>query len=440
MDFVQILPYDVLCQIFTAHPYSNEDCLEFVKVCRSWRSAVPGYTTMIWRRAHFSGCTWARTDIHMARFLGHHVREVSLEDFAKDKVTIVQALEMLTRAECFHIEKLVFRQCGFAMDHRLLSYIRRLGKSKLIELAFIQHMANLPFNKTITACPQLRRFFYSVDMEQSIDYSDICAREPVIQDGSEIDEDAVLVNMACLSIDVPISYSARLRSILKKCPNLRVLRAGDTDINCDLVSGTIINITDIFRWCPYLDYLECNNLCRHPLHKQAWWTADHRRLDYEQYGGLRDFVYYEGFQQEESFDALRLITRNQKSLQSLTIGRNDFSHALQWNPLGKLKFPQLQSLKLHEAYIKEQDLAALIAHCPSLEEVYLDTYPLVEFYLSVFDALQALSHLRELTVDYKFAGDPLHGGGWESDRRFEMFIPLCDYLEAVTNNGFQRLH
>ena len=106
MDFTQFLPYDVLAQIFSACPFSNKDCLEFLKVCRSWRDGVPGYTRTLWQRVHFYGGEWDTTDKHVACFLGAHVREVLIDSFTTESHTVLDALDMLSQAECLCIEKI----------------------------------------------------------------------------------------------------------------------------------------------------------------------------------------------------------------------------------------------------------------------------------------------------------------------------------------------
>ncbi|KAI9497347.1 hypothetical protein BDB00DRAFT_925865 [Zychaea mexicana] len=286
----------------------------------------------------------------------------------------------------------VFKRCLFGVNSNILGLLRMLSVN-LVELAFLQHRANMPFITTIAACPKLVQFSYSVDNGfRGIHYADICTNEPATgSDGSNSNNGIVFPAMTCLSIDATLAHRQRLGSILSKCPNLAVLRLNNSYVSPPfdlLLSGQLdLNMRDIFVRCPKLEYLAYNSSPSSPRPDVEGWMAGYRKNK-----------------------KTKQIKNHEISLEALTISAGVSDARMNWDALETVHALQLRTT-----------------------------------YQPVFHALHIIPKLKRLTIDYRFI-DQLRRQELRDD---DVMSPLCDWLEAsaachdTTTDGFialQELH
>ncbi|KAI9276840.1 hypothetical protein BDA99DRAFT_567748 [Phascolomyces articulosus] len=467
VDFTKLLPYEVLCQIFT-YGFTHEDYISFVNVSRSWRREIPIYSKDSWRDVTFRMGIYTSQPLspphELTCYLGHHVRRVLIINYKHNRQWpfMSNLLKLLIAGECMHIEKLVFEKCLLDReeDEGIILLLHLLGRH-VVELIFSQHESDLFFVAAMAACPKLEQFSYSVSsgIER---YNYLCvSEEPPLHSITLNDDhhpndnnnDNVILfsSMTCLSIDATIAHRQRLKPILMRCPNLRVLRI---HTHCRIPSREIIltgqldlDLKDILSWCPALEYLECNT----PEMNRRWnvekWMTEYRQKIYNRlhntfHRGLRTFVYFEG-RQEEYRTAIGSIKKHAGSLETLVIGDGSSDAMMNWDSLESIIAPNIQMLKLHHVRCSESSLASFIGHCQVLWHLVLDiqqattTGTYGPIFRVLLDPTPTTRRLRHLTIhNYK----PIIEEGIDhhttNDRGFKL---LSEYLQSTAAKELEEL-
>ena len=122
--FIDFLPYDLVTSIFSY--LDQNDCIQCLNICKSWRDRVPEYTKGVWQRLQINGRFENTTSIDKAqgRFLGHHVKHVQVINVFKKKNTLFDVMKQILDYGCDKIESL-----GRISEHtHIYIYIKIIAK------------------------------------------------------------------------------------------------------------------------------------------------------------------------------------------------------------------------------------------------------------------------------------------------------------------------
>ncbi|KAI9498154.1 hypothetical protein BDB00DRAFT_500962 [Zychaea mexicana] len=239
----------------------------------------------------------------------------------------------------------------------------------------------MPFIAILATCPSLAHLIYSPYRSNCTENA-VREIEQIVRDIG-ISKDTTFPNMSTLSINTGISHSKRLAAVLGRCPNLRVLR-----INCykdDWRHREATNIADIFKWCPILEYVECNNtqfFCMTSLQPTSRSINDiiakyphtvvASKNIVSRTTGLQELIFYDTENTDIVTAVLHQVYMHQDTLQLLEIGMKR-NIPVSWDNLTAIYAPRLRVLRLVNIYCSEGAIANLISHCPCLEELLLHT-------------------------------------------------------------------
>ena len=84
MDFTRILPFDILCMIFSNPCLAENDCYTFRTVNKAWRKRVPEWAQNLWKTVYFNGEEELLLD-RMIPFFGPHVDSIIFNILPEDK-------------------------------------------------------------------------------------------------------------------------------------------------------------------------------------------------------------------------------------------------------------------------------------------------------------------------------------------------------------------
>ncbi|KAI9243370.1 hypothetical protein BDA99DRAFT_544492 [Phascolomyces articulosus] len=488
-DFTHFLPYDVLCLIFSNPRYSKKDHVECRKVCRTWYYHVPMYTRSFWRRVKFSGHDWRHTDSKMACFLGPHVNHVSIEAFPPsmtsnqfgvpinpspngsreegDDSALFWLLSVLKEKECDYIETISFNLCNIFDIHGFLIHLKDLN-THLIKLSFTKHRTNLPFIGIMGVCPSLAHIVFNPYPDNVLN-----GDEPIVSQQICEDETTKFHHMLSLSIDSSISYERRLAILLRRCPNLRILRINN-DVS-DWHHQKMIHLDDIFKQCPKLEYVECNNtqsfytrysqpsdeiadniikkyypsITTRTMSTATTGARNNQQHQEDEEGGLRELIFYEPSNTHNVTSILNQISNHKDTLQLLELGLKR-DNPIWWDDIACIRAPALRVLRLDKIYCSEEAIASFLSHCPSLKELLLHTRPVTEAYAQPLCALGSLKKLRTFTINYRYSVSDSENGLREEPVFLYNNIPraarhvhqdpgrlspMCDFLKTITTTN-----
>lgn len=103
VDFMKMLPYDLICQIFTYLSFDRR--VQCITVCRAWREFAMNWTGM-WRDLDFARYKIPQTAMikYMNYAKGRNVRRLTLQGAAEN--TTLKILKTLIMQDCHYIETL----------------------------------------------------------------------------------------------------------------------------------------------------------------------------------------------------------------------------------------------------------------------------------------------------------------------------------------------
>ena len=373
------------------------------------------------------------------------------------------------------MSKLGFNLSKIYDMHGFLIHLKALS-TNLVKLSFTKHRINIPFIATMSVCPSLSHLIFTPypDNILSGDEPTISPANHRIPTTIDNDNGVLFHNMLSLSIDSSISYNRRLAPIIKRCPNLRILRINNDVIDWRNREG--INMDDIFQLCPNVEYVECNNTQSYyrrntqPSNKiaddiitkhyassrttSANNNNNNNNNNNDSNRGLCDLIFYEPLDLRTMNALLRQINNHKNTLQLLELGLKR-DNPTSWDGIADIYAPNLRVLRLDKIYCSEEAIAVLILHCPALEELLLHTRPVVEAYARPFYALCSLTKLKTLTVNYRYGvksdnenglihHDNVVRGTREVHQEPNLLIPIREYLDSISNtpsnNALEELH
>ena len=111
MDFIEVLPHDVLYQIFGHYKFTFNDYVTFVNVSTSWREKVPVYSIETWTDVTIEMGTWLQTTkpADIACYLGSLVCRVVVKNFVNKNnneypMPLVNLLKLLVQSNSMNIQ------------------------------------------------------------------------------------------------------------------------------------------------------------------------------------------------------------------------------------------------------------------------------------------------------------------------------------------------
>ncbi|KAI9276874.1 hypothetical protein BDA99DRAFT_554824 [Phascolomyces articulosus] len=498
MDFTLVLPYDVLCTIFSIYSFTNADWVKFIQVSKGWCDRVPTYARPLHREMILSWDSWLKTDSKMIPYLGPHVQNITLKKFIvneadnrkEDGSAAFNILDTLVNNKCgSSLRRLAFDSCRFMLaTSRFLTLLRSLSEANLSQLLLIKHFRhNIPIISFIRSCPKLTHFYYSGSSGLfSTIYEIPCTEDDCIlldnDDGDDFDgsrhqqtnnsnKDSANIlffpGMKCLAIDGVICYDEHIKCILDLCPNLRALQFNTMNMDLDDNVEDDVPATDfktILQQCPALEYLEYNNdiysdTTYTKIDDASWWKRFTEESKFDPYlvtmqqkqgrgkeqqpdnhSHLRQLLYYEGVNEEESYDVYELIVKNQKTLEHLEIGqtsRGSLATSALWNTLETVHAPNLHTLKLHRIICYQKSIVLFLEHCPSIETLSLKLCGEASTCKQILQAVQTNKHdnvnrvaIRNLTIDYQHVEIPMQPDNSNRSQLDQVLQPIYDYLES----------
>ncbi|KAI9246750.1 hypothetical protein BDA99DRAFT_592358 [Phascolomyces articulosus] len=253
--FLNKFSFDIITQIFS---YLNQrDCLNCMKVCRTWYNDIPQYTAENWRTLRISSQEVIHGLINqrLLRCLGNHVKNVILITMNQDKVYTI--LQILQKSGCHGIESLEFFSCSVnptIKDQIKFSYLLgKVASFKLTHLKMIRMNWSFVLLSILVACPHLTHFTFSPNYRHDGDAEDIELAEATQFDLRE----KVLERLVYLNIEAKIpSLDYQVQDIIKKCPNLRyyIGTAAGQPGALESLRRKAISLGYLMKWCPKLVY------------------------------------------------------------------------------------------------------------------------------------------------------------------------------------------
>ncbi|KAI9246732.1 hypothetical protein BDA99DRAFT_576546 [Phascolomyces articulosus] len=254
VGFLNKFSFDIITQIFS---YLNQrDCLNCMKVCRTWYNDIPQYTAENWRTLRISSQEVIHGLINqrLLRCLGNHVKNVILITMNQDKVYTI--LQILKKSGCHGIESLEFFSCSVKptrKDQIKFSYLLgKVASFQLTHLKMIRMNWSFVLLSILVACPHLTHFTFRPNYRCG-DAEDIELAEATQFDLRE----KVLERLVYLNIEAKIpSLDYQVQDIIKKCPNLRyyIGTAAGQPGALESLRRKAISLGYLMKWCPKLVY------------------------------------------------------------------------------------------------------------------------------------------------------------------------------------------
>ncbi|KAI9247439.1 hypothetical protein BDA99DRAFT_542886 [Phascolomyces articulosus] len=414
------LTSDILFDIFKY--FSQKDCLQCMQICHDWYNVVPTYAHNVWSTINVKGTRRFSWQTLWLEFVGEHVKELTFTNW-KERGLYTMMQKLLDRG-CNNLRFIRFERCNTANQARFLPLLIQLG-AHVTDMEMELHMSNVAFLDVLEACPQLARFSFIFPSSHAYSMYGLYNIEPNIvtndtwtsyflssNERQQIwEKRPILHGMKGMVLDAALEKKTRLEPILRKCPNLWHLvcsnGVGKTREETIIPSydTTLIDLDDLFTWCPKLISLElntdqgreANRLCA-DFHD--FFFKDRAQRLQNPMQGLQYFMTYEG----EDYGAERigpLLVRHAPSLKYLTLARavgtvtphQDWSFIFQSFDTA----PCLNTLVLKSLTYQSSALTSLLQHCPNLQKLIIENSLLMPFDLS--KNLRALPQLKYLELD-----------------------------------------
>ncbi|KAI8147399.1 hypothetical protein BJV82DRAFT_507739 [Fennellomyces sp. T-0311] len=353
MDFLQILPFDIVAHIFELLSFDRR--IQCMAVCQSWRNTLKSWPGM-WREIDFSS---AKMSIHslkqyMSYVNGRYVRKFTLQG---NRNRATKMLQLLMERDCHYIESLRFIDCDLPGD-LLLRTLRLMGKHlyhlELVDTGF--SFANLPH--ILKTCPTITQLVYSDDAATDL----------------TIDHPLALTHLS-LSFSSKAIPFATLKNLLAHCPQL-------THLSLYPPSGDTV-LALAWQSCP-----ELTSIGYQP-HQGNTMTTEKKR-------GISELV-FPTFCEISDDTLATAIQTNHDTLEILDIRgcprlTSRTLHALTTDGAKQLREIYLENT----AEFDEDVLCCVMQQCPSLQIVHMQS--VVSVTNKVLEALSGATMLKHLNI------------------------------------------
>ncbi|KAI9257990.1 hypothetical protein BDA99DRAFT_539007 [Phascolomyces articulosus] len=395
------LPYEITVYIFQ---YLNRsDCLRSLAVSRNWFAAVPTYAQDIWSDIRIHGTDKCLYEKLWMQFIGNHVKHISLTGFHTNEA-LFSIMEKLIDHGCTQLKSLTFDDC-MTSNHKLFVQLMCQMGEHITDLTFDNHRSNMAITHTIKACPKLNQFHFTTIS----DFIDIRAVQRIntsgfisVRSGPPLPD--YFEHLTELWIGVPLQKAARVEPLLQMCPNLLYLGY----VRDRLIYPAIVNLDDLFTWCPKLIYVEINTrdfgtgpfqLERRTLFRRIY--DDDKDSISNKEDALVCFIAQEvnWFTSEEITPHL---VRNASTLKCLALGsHNYYGQPVESDWTAKfhttLCLSHLHTLILEYIHLQSDALVAMVQRCPGLQ-ILIISQTVGSISLNIPQLLEPLKQLKHLEI------------------------------------------
>ncbi|KAF7729864.1 hypothetical protein EC973_003598 [Apophysomyces ossiformis] len=364
-DFVSVLPYDILCCIFSYLSFQRR--IQCTAVCKTWRNFTLTWPSM-WRNLEFGPNVVSPYTVkqYLSYAKSKHIRSISLHGVRSEE-KMRKILQHLLDQNCCYLEKLEISESCVPVPE--LFRILKITSNTLTHLRL--DGTTLPFKIMIYTITQHFSNITHVSFRE-FRFTDISPHSSTMSPSN-----IVLLDISpSEGVSIP---AFAIDDILNECQNLRHLQ-----MVCD--DGSTLHVLRMIRTiCPHIITLRLSETQFPPLE-----IADTVDLK----PGLREFSipYVHGFSEA---DAIDMIALNHATLETLDLrGCGALSSEFAAR-LATRRCPRLKTLYLaSNAGLSEQDLLAIIQACPSLQIVDLSSILNVSnAILCELSGLQSLRHI-----------------------------------------------
>ncbi|KAI8149947.1 hypothetical protein BJV82DRAFT_585293 [Fennellomyces sp. T-0311] len=390
---------------------SARDVAECMLVNKDWRNRVAHLSVQPWKTLNLVYDV-TRTISEQPPPFSENIEIVNFLDY---DTGIVDALESIVSWNCRNIKRLSFYECEITDQVLFIEALEKIA-SQLRVLVFEEHQSDIDLLSILDACPQLQSLHFQPEIIGDYQRMELGVDK---QEHEASRRHTIFENLTCLSIDSVVGIPA-IRNILKRCPNLRCVRLGNTDIESledpDIQEINMNNETTdlemIIEHCPGIEYIECNRMDNSGKDGNAipvsfpnisWWQ------DYMEHDkalpsrGLRVLKFFGvsvGYDDEYDFgQVFRLIKQSQNTLEVLYLAQCENLEGLH-----TLHMPKLRELACkNDIYSEKPDqLNEFIEHCPSLEKLEIDATAIGLLSPDLAGILARLNSLKTLSFQMPY--------------------------------------
>ncbi|KAI9275760.1 hypothetical protein BDA99DRAFT_496392 [Phascolomyces articulosus] len=405
INFLNKLPYDIIHNIFSR--LSQQDCLECMVVSTLWFQLIPQYATMLWRKIEITPSSEVNNTDGKAvslcpriiQCLGPHVQDIVLLRCSEEQVHSI--LSILSSCGCSP-RTLEFYKCVIIQQPRFITGLRSIS-NQLKELTFTHHNYNMAFLKVMETCPKLTHFSYSVN---SYAPPDVYDTEPPTMEyehemGSSHEQKVPGIvqpspepfNITYLCLNTVLHKDKRTAPILQRCPKLKCLVIANIEADSDFYkwpSERSIDLEMFYRWCPLLQYIECNSWGTHQQQQQQWieyarqvegGSSETSLVHYNRCRGgdkgLRELITREAAGYGAS-EIIPILKQHESTLQALSLGEGVSSMNRQtanpsdWSQLEQLtQLHHLSTFSCKYLQFNGRVLCGFLQQCPLLTDLTL---------------------------------------------------------------------
>ncbi|KAI9247519.1 hypothetical protein BDA99DRAFT_565191 [Phascolomyces articulosus] len=162
-DFIDVLPYEVLIQVFSFIK-TKKDCFIAMSVSKRWLNLVPGWTAHVWEsdiQLNGSHVHVFKNSMLLHRCLGQHVRSFTIDTFHNQQ-DILHILDFLAKHQCTRPIAMYYNNCSIQDWIAFQKYLPQFTQEALV-VEFIDHDGpTLHVRSMIEHYPNLESFTYTM--------------------------------------------------------------------------------------------------------------------------------------------------------------------------------------------------------------------------------------------------------------------------------------
>ncbi|KAG2225409.1 hypothetical protein INT45_010045 [Circinella minor] len=362
--FNRFLPFDIVVKIISY--LDQPDCLACTKVCRGWYLTIPQYAQGPWSKLEISPNDKSVQDLltnkRWQQFLGGHVKHIVLQDFDNEQ-QLFQVIQKLIDLNCTETE--------------------HLGEEKVGE-----------------------RGSNNDDDSDSNDVHSTVNSSPISLTPIPLNH---MTHLTQLYFETPLDIEHGLVPILQRSPQLEFLSVGSVDDDSNTIS--ILDLKQLFIWCPKLIYLEINpkhlkekyrETCIQKLINDNYSSSSRNNknastVEKEKKRGLCYFLVCE----KDGFGPKQIgpfLHQHADTLEFLALCDLSSQHQVHsWVPVFQtLRLPKLHTLDCDGTQYTDESIRSLVSRAPRLEKLTLDADH--DIHLNLAKLLKAALQLQFLRL------------------------------------------
>ncbi|KAI8136881.1 hypothetical protein BJV82DRAFT_675418 [Fennellomyces sp. T-0311] len=388
--FPASLPPDIVFDILSY--IDQRDCVECLRVCRTWYSEIPLYATDLWKRIAISPESWKRTNTCLIRCLGPHVTGVSIRS-----MNIGSVLSKLKENNCDITQlEIVNRIAPLSQriqdGSKFLSTIHPFN-DVLRRLCITDHFTDLSVPEVLRRFPSLTHLTLLFNHRLHGHLSGPMKVNPGPGNSSH--------NLVYLHLDAVLHFDDRIIPPLSHCAKLKVLILSNDGID---TVRTPTNLNTIFQLCPRLSHLAWNDyhlpdIDVDPLVKGEWNTVLARtpKSSDGQDGAIRELLFRGDISGVATMSSI--LAKSSNELERLELAFKAISETPEGNILSHLNFPRLKTLVLESLKMEAREWITFLSGCKDMESLAL-TMSKEDIHMDTMcEIIGSLQQLRSVKLD-----------------------------------------